>query len=109
MCGQGLDGEATEPMVNELKEQERAEAGSEEEYAVARAVLEGNFLSQLLDRLQTCEAEGFQERAEWTLLLRLLHQAVHLEVTLHSESWEQCSHHGAINVTRARYTLEALS
>ncbi|KAK9863771.1 hypothetical protein WJX84_004776 [Apatococcus fuscideae] len=76
---QGLDGEATEPMVNELKEQEATEAGSEEEFAVARALLDGSFLPQLLHRLQARETVGFQESAESTLLLRLLHQAVHLD------------------------------
>ena len=80
--GQGLDGEATEPMVNELKEQEATEAGSEEEFAVARALLDGSFLPQLLQRLQACETVGYQESAESTLLLRLLHQAVHLDVSL---------------------------
>ena len=78
---QGLDGEATEPMVNELKEQEAAEAGSEEEFAVARALLEGSFLPQLLQRLQACETVGYQESAESTLLLRLLHQATHVDVS----------------------------
>lgn len=68
-------------MVNELKEQEAAEAGSEEEFAVARALLEGSFLPQLLQRLQACETVGYQESAESTLLLRLLHQATHVDVS----------------------------
>ena len=73
-------------MVNELKEQETAEDGSEEEYAAARNLLEGGFLSQLLERLQACETDGFQEPAESTLLLRLLHQTVHLEVSMRSRT-----------------------
>ena len=68
-------------MVNELKEPEAAEAGPEEEYAVARALLDSNFMAQLLDRLEVCESVGYQESAESTLLLRLLLQAAHVDVS----------------------------
>lgn len=51
---QGLDGEATEPMIKELDEDREESQDPEIEFAIAGAVRECGGLEILLDMVQVC-------------------------------------------------------
>lgn len=52
--GQGLDGEATEPMIKELEEDREESQDPEVEFAIAGAVREYDGLEILLCMIQVC-------------------------------------------------------
>lgn len=52
---QGLDGEATEPMIKELEEDREESQDPEVEFAIAGAVREYGGLEIILGMIQVCE------------------------------------------------------
>ena len=76
---QGLDGEATEPIVDSLKEEEEEELDAEVEYAACAEMADGDRLSVLLDwmrRLHDLQAE----HAIGVLIAKVLYHCCKLRV-----------------------------
>lgn len=53
-CSQGLDGEATEPMIKELEEDREETQDPEVEFAIAGAIREFGGLEIILGLIQVC-------------------------------------------------------
>lgn len=92
-CPQGLDGEATEPMVSSLPDPQAIETDPEDEYQVAAVLASrpqqqqsGGHLAMLTQRLESVAGgkQGGSSRdagsKEASQLVRLLHHAAQLEV-----------------------------
>lgn len=77
---QGLDGEATEPIISSLDDPQASHAAPEEEYRVAMALTAHGHLGMLTQRLQAVISSQAAGRAEVGQLIRLLHHAVQLQV-----------------------------
>ena len=93
---QGLDGEATEPIISSLADPQASQAAPEEEYKVAAALTSGQVyneqqqhkenvsgrLAMLIRRLEAVAGASAErgDAGEATQLIRLLHHAAQLQV-----------------------------